>query len=143
MKILTSGLNPSSLRFRFPRTERLPAHWPRKSHLLKFELGKTYNAPVNLRFDDTNPAKEEQHFVDAIKDDIAWLGYSWDKECYASDYFDQLYNWAIQLIKEGHAYVDAQKPEEIATQKGTPTSQVAPALIAIKTQKKHFAFLRK
>jgi glutaminyl-tRNA synthetase len=120
---LTPGLNPSSLRFRFPPEPNGYLHIGHvKAICLNFELGKTYNAPVNLRFDDTNPAKEEQHFVDAIKDDIAWLGYSWDKECYASDYFDQLYNWAIQLINEGHAYVDAQKPEEIATQKGTPTS---------------------
>jgi glutaminyl-tRNA synthetase len=115
------------LRFRFPPEPNGYLHIGHvKAICLNFELGKTYNAPVNLRFDDTNPAKEEQHFVDAIKDDIAWLGYSWDKECYASDYFDQLYNWAIQLIKEGHAYVDAQKPEEIATQKGTPKRSTSP-----------------
>ena len=120
---LSSGLNPSSLRFRFPPEPNGYLHIGHvKAIYLNFELGNTYNAPVNLRFDDTNPAKEEQHFVDAIKKDIAWLGFTWDKECYASDYFEQLYNWALQLIKEGHAYVDAQNPEQIAAQKGTPTS---------------------
>ena len=125
---LSSGLNPSSLRFRFPPEPNGYLHIGHvKAIYLNFELGNTYNAPVNLRFDDTNPAKEEQHFVDAIKDDIAWLGYAWDKECYASDYFEQLYNWALQLIKEGHAYVDAQNPEQIAAQKGTPTSPGSPS----------------
>lgn len=120
---LVSGLNPSLLRFRFPPEPNGYLHIGHvKAMCLNFELGKAYNAPVNLRFDDTNPAKEEQHYVDAIKDDIAWLGYAWDKECYASDYFDQLYAWAVQLINGGHAYVDAQAPEQIATQKGTPTT---------------------
>lgn len=125
---LSSGLNPSSLRFRFPPEPNGYLHIGHvKAIYLNFELGNTYNAPVNLRFDDTNPAKEERHFVDAIKDDVAWLGYAWDKECYASDYFEQLYNWALQLIKEGHAYVDAQNPEQIAAQKGTPTSPGSPS----------------
>ena len=86
-------------------------------------MGKKYNAPVNLRFDDTNPAKEEQKYVDAIKEDILWLGYTWDKELYSSDYFHQLYDWAVLLIKEGKAYVDSQTSEEIAVQKGTPTKK--------------------
>ena len=76
---------------------------------------------MNLRFDDTNPAKEEQRFVDAIKKDVQWLGYSWAKECYASDYFEQLYSWALLLINQGKAYVDSQSSEDIASQKGTPT----------------------
>jgi glutaminyl-tRNA synthetase len=84
-------------------------------------LGERYKAPVNLRFDDTNPAKEEQQFVDSIKENIKWLGYKWNRECYASDYFDQLYSWAQHLILEGKAYVDSQSSEEIAKQKGTPT----------------------
>jgi len=84
-------------------------------------LGLRYNAPVNLRFDDTNPAKEEKAFVEAIRKDVEWLGFEWDKECYASDYFQQLYNWAVELIKEGKAYVDSQSSEEMAAQKGTPT----------------------
>ena len=120
---LAAGLAPSLLRFRFPPEPNGYLHIGHvKAICLNFELGKAYNAPVNLRFDDTNPEKEEQHYVDAIKDDIAWLGYAWDKACYASDYFDQLYAWAVQLINEGHAYVDAQTPEQIAAQKGTPTT---------------------
>jgi len=88
---------------------------------LNFGLGLRYNAPVNLRFDDTNPAKEEQEFVDAIKRDVEWLGYTWDTERYASDYFQQLYDWAVLLIKDGKAYVDTQSSAEMAEQKGTPT----------------------
>ena len=120
---INAGLNPSLLRFRFPPEPNGYLHIGHvKAICLNFELGKAYKAPVNLRFDDTNPEKEEQHYVDAIKDDITWLGYAWDKECYASDYLDQLYAWAVQLINEGHAYVDAQTPEQIAAQKGTPTT---------------------
>ncbi len=88
---------------------------------ISFGLGEKYNAPVNLRFDDTNPVKEEQEYVDAIKKDIAWLGYSWDKELYSSDYFQQLYDWAVEMIKEGKAYVDSQSSDAMAEQKGTPT----------------------
>lgn len=120
---LKSGLDQSLLRFRFPPEPNGYLHIGHvKAIFLNFELAKKYEAPVNLRFDDTNPAKEEQHFVDAIKNDIVWLGYMWDKELYASDYFDQLYLWATQLIKKGLAYVDSQTPEQIADQKGTPTS---------------------
>ncbi|MGA0829365.1 MAG: glutamine--tRNA ligase/YqeY domain fusion protein, partial [Flavobacteriaceae bacterium] len=88
---------------------------------LNFGLGHKYQAPVNLRFDDTNPSKEEQEYVDAIKEDVTWLGFSWANECYASDYFDQLYEWAELLIEKGLAYVDSQSAEAIALQKGTPT----------------------
>jgi glutaminyl-tRNA synthetase len=84
-------------------------------------LGLKYNAPVNLRFDDTNPTKEEQEYVDAIKEDIQWLGFNWANELYSSDYFQQLYDWALKLIKEGKAYIETQTSEEIAQQKGTPT----------------------
>ena len=76
-----------------------------------------------MRFDDTNPEKEAKEYVDAIKQDITWLGFNWDKECYASDYFDQLYSWATDLIKKGLAYIDSQTSEEMAKQKGTPTKQ--------------------
>lgn len=120
---LSAGLNAGVLRFRFPPEPNGYLHIGHvKAICLNFELGKKYNAPVNLRFDDTNPAKEEQHFVDAIRNDVKWLGYSWDNECYASDYFEQLYLWAEQLIKDGYAYVDSQTPEKMAEQKGTPTS---------------------
>jgi glutaminyl-tRNA synthetase len=89
---------------------------------LNFGLGKKYNAPVNLRFDDTNPSKEEQEFVDSIKTDVSWLGFQWAEECYASDYFEQLYLWAEELIVKGLAYVDSQSADDIAAQKGTPTT---------------------
>jgi glutaminyl-tRNA synthetase len=111
-----------SLYFRFPPEPNGYLHIGHASSIcLNFGLGLKYNAPVNLRFDDTNPAKEEQRFVEAIKKDVQWLGYSWAKECYASDYFEQLYLWALTLIKDGKAYVDSQSSEKIAQQKGTPT----------------------
>jgi glutaminyl-tRNA synthetase len=112
----------NELRFRFPPEPNGYLHIGHASSIcLNFGLGLRYAAPVNLRFDDTNPAKEEQEFVDAIKRDVAWLGYQWDNERYASDYFQQLYDWAVQLIKDGKAYVDDQSSEEMAAQKGTPT----------------------
>ena len=119
---LTRGLSQDKLRFRFPPEPNGFLHIGHvKAICINFGLGLTYNAPVNLRFDDTNPAKEEQQFVDAIKNDIAWLGYKWDQELYASDYFQQLYDWAVLLIEKGYAYVDSQSSEDIAIQKGTPT----------------------
>ena len=119
---LLAGLPVSSLRFRFPPEPNGFLHIGHTKALgISFGLGEAYGAPVNLRFDDTNPAKEEQKYVDAIKEDILWLGYQWDKECYTSDYFEQLYQWALVLIKEGKAYVDSQSSEDIASQKGTPT----------------------
>ncbi|NKI31226.1 glutamine--tRNA ligase/YqeY domain fusion protein [Croceivirga thetidis] len=110
------------LRFRFPPEPNGFLHVGHASSIcLNFGLGERYKAPVNLRFDDTNPAKEEKEFVEAIKRDVEWLGFKWDKECYASDYFQQLFDWAVELIKAGKAYVDSQSSEEIAKQKGTPT----------------------
>lgn len=120
---LKNGFPKDKLRFRFPPEPNGYLHIGHAASIcLNFGLGEKYNAPVNLRFDDTNPAKEEQEYVDAIKRDIAWLGFQWANECYSSDYFQQLYDWAIQLIKEGMAYVDQQTSEEIAAQKGTPTT---------------------
>lgn len=119
---LANGLPKDKLRFRFPPEPNGYLHIGHTKAIgISFGLGEKYNAPVNLRFDDTNPAKEEQEYVDAIKRDIAWLGYTWDKELYSSDYFQQLYDWAVQMIKEGLAYVDSQSAEAIAEQKGTPT----------------------
>ena len=119
---LNSGYDKAKLCFRFPPEPNGHLHIGHvKAICLNFNLGERYNAPVNLRFDDTNPAKEEQQFVDSIKEDIKWLGYNWHLECYASDYFDQLYSWAIKLIEKGCAYVDSQTSDEIALQKGTPT----------------------
>lgn len=120
---LKNGLSKDKLRFRFPPEPNGYLHVGHASAIcLNFGLGIDYQAPVNLRFDDTNPAKEEQEFVDAIKKDVEWLGFKWDKECYASDYFQDLYDWAIQFIKDGKAYVDSQSSEEMAIQKGTPTT---------------------
>jgi len=119
---LTKGYTKNDLRFRFPPEPNGYLHIGHASSIcLNFGLGLRYNAPVNLRFDDTNPAKEEKEYVEAIKNDVEWLGFKWDKECYASDYFQQLFDWAVYLIKEKKAYVDSQTSEQIAEQKGTPT----------------------
>ncbi|MDC1374212.1 glutamine--tRNA ligase/YqeY domain fusion protein [Polaribacter sp.] len=119
---LANGMPKENLRFRFPPEPNGYLHIGHTKAIgISFGLGQKYNAPVNLRFDDTNPAKEEQEYVDAIKKDIRWLGYNWAKECYSSDYFQQLYDWAVLLIKDGKAYVDSQSSEEMRLQKGTPT----------------------
>ena len=90
-----------------------------KSICLNFGLAQKYGGKTNLRYDDTNPTKEDTEYVDSIKEDIKWLGFQWDKELYASDYFDQLYEWAEELIKKGLAYVDDQTQEEIRLGRGT------------------------
>ena len=119
---LKNGLDAKKLRFRFPPEPNGYLHIGHAASIcLNFGLGLKYNAPVNLRFDDTNPVKEEQEYVDSIKNDIQWLGFEWDQELYSSDYFEQLYDWAVVLIRKGKAYVDDQTSEEMARQKGTPT----------------------
>ena len=119
---LKNGMPKHHLRFRFPPEPNGYLHIGHTKAIgISFGLGEKYDAPVNLRFDDTNPTKEEQEYVDAIKRDINWLGYKWENELYSSDYFQQLYNWAVELIKEGKAYVDSQSSEAMAEQKGTPT----------------------
>ena len=119
---IAGGFDKEKLRFRFPPEPNGYLHIGHlKAICLNFNLGKKYNSPVNLRFDDTNPEKEAKEYVDAIKYDINWLGFDWDKECYASDYFNQLYEWAIILIEKNKAYIDSQTSDQIASQKGTPT----------------------
>ncbi|MDY7396495.1 glutamine--tRNA ligase/YqeY domain fusion protein [Aureibaculum sp. 2210JD6-5] len=119
---LANGLDRDKLHFRFPPEPNGYLHIGHAASIcLNFGLGLKYNSPVNLRFDDTNPAKEEQEYVDAIKKDIQWLGFEWANELYSSDYFQQLYDWAIKLINDGLAYVDDQPSVKIAEQKGTPT----------------------
>ncbi len=119
---IDKGLPQDKLRFRFPPEPNGFLHIGHASAIcLNFGLGEKFGQPVNLRFDDTNPAKEEAIYVDAIKRDVEWLGFKWDNLCYASDYFQELYDWTVQLIKDGKAYVDSQSSEEIAAQKGTPT----------------------
>ena len=117
---IANGLSKDKLHFRFPPEPNGYLHIGHAAAIcLNFGLGKRYNAPVNLRFDDTNPAKEEQEYVDAIKKDVSWLGFKWSNECYSSDYFQQLHDWAVLLIKKGAAYVDGLSAEEMAEQKGT------------------------
>jgi len=119
---LKRGFSKKNLCFRFPPEPNGFLHIGHvKAICLNFDLGKAFNAPVNLRFDDTNPTAEEKKYVEGIKEDILWLGYKWDNECYASDYFDQLYLWAEELIRKGLAYVDSQDSKTMASQKGTPT----------------------
>ncbi len=120
---LKNNYTKEQLQFRFPPEPNGYLHIGHASSIcLNFGLGLKYKAPVNLRFDDTNPTKEESEYVDAIKRDVEWLGFKWSKECYASDYFQQLYDWAVEMIKNGDAYVDSQTSEAIAEQKGTPTT---------------------
>ncbi|MBX2959112.1 MAG: glutamine--tRNA ligase/YqeY domain fusion protein [Flavobacteriales bacterium] len=119
---LKNGYTASQLKFRFPPEPNGYLHIGHaKAFCLNFGLGEKYDAPVNLRFDDTNPSKEEQEFVDAIKYDLSWMGFKWAEECYSSDYFQQLYEWAVEMIKNDKAYVDSQSSEAMAEQKGTPT----------------------
>ena len=119
---LESNYKQNELRFRFPPEPNGYLHIGHvKAICLNFGLGVKYKAPVNLRFDDTNPVKEETAYVEGIMNDIQWLGFQWDKVVYASDYFDQLYRWALYLIEKGVAYVDSQDSASIAAQKGTPT----------------------
>src|ERR1035438_3459900 len=92
-----------------------------KSICLNFGLALKFGGKTNLRFDDTNPITEETEYVDSIKEDVRWLGFEWANEFYASDYFDQLYRFAVKLIEKGLAYVDDSTSDEIAAQKGTPT----------------------
>ena len=122
-KDLDNGLNKNDLKFRFPPEPNGYLHIGHaKSICLNFGLGKIFSAPVNLRFDDTNPEKESIEYINSIKKDIKWLGFEWNSECYASDYFDQLYKWAINLIEKDKAYVDFQDQEIISDQRGVPTS---------------------
>lgn len=97
-----------------------------KSICLNFGLARNYGGGTNLRFDDTNPVTEDTEYVDSIKNDVRWLGFEWENEFYASDYFDELYAFALKLIKDGLAYVDDSTSEEMAAQKGTPTTPGKP-----------------
>ena len=120
---LASGFDAEKLKFRFPPEPNGYLHIGHAKAIgLNFGLGEKHKAPVNLRFDDTNPEKEETEYVKAIKEDVKWLGYSWSEETYSSDNFQQLYEWALFLIETGKAYIDSQASEDMAEQKGTPTS---------------------
>ena len=118
---LKNKYTKKNLKFRFPPEPNGFLHIGHvKAMELNFSLGKKYNSDVNLRFDDTNPLKENINYVNEIIENLKWLGYKYKKICYASDYFEKLYNWAIYLIKNSKAYVDSQDSERIAEQKGTP-----------------------
>ena len=120
---LKEGLNGGRIQTRFPPEPNGYLHIGHaKAICMDFGIAERYNGICNLRFDDTNPVKEDVEYVDSIKEDIQWLGFKWANIYYASDYFQQLYDLAIQFIKDGKAYVDEQSSEEIAKQKGTPTT---------------------
>ena len=114
-----------------------------KSICLNFGLAEKYNGKCNLRFDDTNPIKEEQKYIGAIKEDIQWLGFKWDGEYYASDYFTQLYEWAEKLIMMGLAYVDEQTQEEISKNRGVPTKPGVESPYRNRTKEENLALFRR
>ncbi|MBN1462380.1 MAG: glutamine--tRNA ligase/YqeY domain fusion protein [Paludibacteraceae bacterium] len=119
---LKEGRNEGRIQTRFPPEPNGYLHIGHaKAICLDFGIARKYNGICNLRFDDTNPTKEDVEYVDSIQEDIKWLGYQWANIYYASDYFQQLWDLAVRLIKDGKAYVDEQSAEEIAKQKGTPT----------------------
>ncbi|MBR1838675.1 MAG: glutamine--tRNA ligase/YqeY domain fusion protein [Bacteroidaceae bacterium] len=119
---LAAGLNDGRIQTRFPPEPNGYLHIGHaKAICMDFGIAQRYGGICNLRFDDTNPTKEDMEYMDAIKEDISWLGFKWAGEYYASDYFQQLWDFAVRLIHEGRAYIDEQTAEEIAQQKGTPT----------------------
>ncbi len=120
---LKEGANGGRIQTRFPPEPNGYLHIGHaKAICMDFGIAERYNGTCNLRFDDTNPVKEDVEYVDSIQEDIKWLGYEWNNIYYASDYFQKLYDLAVQFIKEGKAYVDEQSAETIAQQKGTPTT---------------------
>ena len=124
---IAAGKNGGRVLTRFPPEPNGYLHIGHaKSICLNFGLAQKYNGKTNLRFDDTNPVKEDVEYVDSIKEDVKWLGFEWAEELYASDYFDKIYEFAVALIKKGLAYVDDSTAEEIAAQKGTPTESGTP-----------------
>lgn len=129
MEDLAAGKNGGRLNTRFPPEPNGYLHIGHaKAICMDFGIAKKFGGTCNLRFDDTNPAKEDTEYVDAIMEDIKWLGFDWeDRLYYASDYFQKLWDLAIRLIKEGYAYVDEQSSEQIAAQKGTPTQPGTPS----------------
>jgi len=121
-KDLQEGKNGGRIQTRFPPEPNGYLHIGHaKAICLDFGIAEKYNGICNLRFDDTNPVKEDVEYVDSIMEDIRWLGFHWENVFYASDYFGQLWDLAVRFIKEGKAYVDEQTAEEIARQKGSPT----------------------
>ena len=119
---LAAGKNNGRIQTRFPPEPNGYLHIGHaKAICMDFGIAQDYNGICNLRFDDTNPVKEDVEYVDSIMEDIKWLGYEWKNVYYASDYFQQLWDLAVKLIRDGKAYIDEQSAETIAKQKGTPT----------------------
>ncbi len=117
-----AGIHAGRVHTRFPPEPNGYLHIGHaKSICLNFGIAREFGGKCNLRFDDTNPTKEDVEYVDSIQNDVRWLGFEWDELHYASDYFQQLYDWAVQLIRQGDAYVDSQTLEEIRQQRGTAT----------------------
>ncbi|HXI00115.1 MAG TPA: glutamine--tRNA ligase/YqeY domain fusion protein [Sphingobacteriaceae bacterium] len=126
---LKNGKNDGQVITRFPPEPNGYLHIGHaKSICLNFGVAQKYNGKTNLRFDDTNPVTEDTEYVESIKNDIRWLGFEWDAELYSSDYFDQLYSYAVSLIERDLAYVDDSSAEEIAESKGTPTAPGTPTM---------------
>ena len=120
--VRTKKFGDAAIQTRFPPEPNGYLHIGHaKAICLDFGLADEFGGKTNLRFDDTNPEKEEQEYVDSIQADVRWLGFEWERLCYASDYFHQLYDWAIQLIKAGKAYVDDLTADEIRQYRGTLT----------------------
>ena len=125
---IRNGKNGGRVHTRFPPEPNGYLHIGHaKSICLNFGLALKYNGKTNLRFDDTNPETEETEYVESIREDVKWLGFQWENEFYASNYFEQLYEFAVRLIQKGLAYVDDSTPDEIAAQKGTPTEAGTPS----------------
>jgi len=135
---LQDGKNGGRVHTRFPPEPNGYLHIGHaKSICLNFGLAQEFGGKCNLRFDDTNPSKEETEYVDAIIEDVRWLGFDWeDRLFYASDYFQQLHDWAVQLIQAGHAFVCDLTAEQIREYRGTPNEPVKRAPIAIAASKK-------
>ncbi len=141
---IKAGFDLKNIKFRFPPEPNGYLHIGHaKAICLNFGLAKKYNTSINLRFDDTNPEAEEQEFVDAIKEDIKWLGFVYNEERYASDYFQQLYEWAIQLIKEGKAYVDDQPSELIVEQRKSVVEPGVDSMYRNRTVEENLLFFEK
>src|SRR4051812_34536782 len=119
---IAAGKNNGRVHTRFPPEPNGYLHIGHATAIcLNFGLAQKYNGKCNLRFDDTNPVTEDTEYVDSIRNDIKWLGFTWDNEFYASDYFEILYGFATDLVKKGLAYVDDSSAEEIAATKGSTT----------------------
>jgi len=141
---IQNGKNGAKVHTRFPPEPNGYLHIGHaKSICLNFGMAKKYNGLCNLRFDDTNPVKEDVEYVDSIREDIQWLGFQWAEEHYASDYFDQLYAWAEQLIGEGRAYVDDQTQEEISKGRGVPTAPGTESPYRNRTPEENLDLLRR